>query len=165
MGQTLFSRVVATHSFVNFPHYIVSFIWSEAPQVGHSVAPSIQLLIEDCVPVGLIPQPSGLVLVFGDLPFGQVFQDQIDPASRISHGHDVVDGLAYVGLRKELDQRLSESIILNPSGQTICLSVLDSRDLLNLEPFETFQLFSNNIYVRCHIFALSLVVSSNLVND
>ena len=98
LGQTPFSRVVATNSFVDFLQYIISFIWSEASQVGHGVASSIQLLIEDCVSVGLILYPSCLFLVFGYLSFGQVFQDRVDLASRAIHRHDVVGERAYAGL-------------------------------------------------------------------
>ena len=68
LGKTSFSRMVVTHSLMDLLHYIVSFIWSEASQVGHSVAPSIQLLIKDCVSVGLILYPLALFLSLGILP-------------------------------------------------------------------------------------------------
>ena len=111
MGQTPFPRVVSVNPFVDFPQYIVGFIWSEASQVRHSVASSVKLLIEDRVPIGLILYSSRLIFIFRDLSLGQVFQDRVDPARGVMHGHDVVDRPAYAGLRKELNRGMSKSII------------------------------------------------------
>ena len=80
----------------------------------------------------------------------------------------MVGGLVGAELDKDLDRRLAKSIILKlicKSRQTIYLSVLGSGDLLNLDLYETPQLFSSYLKIRSHVFVLSLVISVDLVND
>ena len=80
----------------------------------------------------------------------------------------MVGGLVGTRLGKDLDRRSAKSSILKPrckSRQTVYLSVLGSGDLLNLEPSETPKLFSSYLKICCHVFTLSLVISSDLVND
>ena len=73
LGHTPFSRMVPINPLVDFPQYVVSFVWSETSQVGHGVATSIKLLIEYRVSVSLILYSSCLVFVLRDNSISQVF--------------------------------------------------------------------------------------------
>ena len=131
---------------MDFLHHVISFIWSEASQIGHGIASPVELPIHDCVSVGLILFSPSLAFIFWDLSFCQILEDRIDPACRIVNRHDVVDGFFGTRLGQDLDRRLAKSPVFKPrcnSHQTISLNILGSRDLLNLEPSEALQLLSS----------------------
>ena len=83
--------MVTTHTFVDFSYDVLGFVWSEAPEVRHSITPYVQLIIDDRVFVGLIFYPSRIVLIFRDLSFSQIFKYWVDLAWRMINRHDVVD--------------------------------------------------------------------------
>ena len=67
--QTSFPRMVAAYPFVDSSHDVLSFVGLDAPEVGLSIAPSVQLSIQGRIPISLVLDPSGLVFTLWGLPF------------------------------------------------------------------------------------------------
>ena len=106
--------------------------------------------------------------VFWDLSFLQEFKDRIDPAWGGIDGHDVLGRLFSARLGWDLNWCLTKSSILKPgcqSHQTFSFDILRCRDLLDLEPSESFQVAPNYLEIGRHVLAIGLVISIDLVDD
>ena len=98
LRQTSLSWVVTINAFVNFPHYILNLIWLETSQVRHGISPLIHSVVQDCVPIGLVLDPSSFILIFRSLSFWQERKDWDDLAWWEIDRHNVVRRFSCIGL-------------------------------------------------------------------